>query len=450
MPTTLLLRATQHCVVLSAAFCMLLGFVYHLKHLLRSSWRRGGFRQGEADLRLTVVSPFLDRQHGTELCVVEQIERFAQDACWTIEVYSQKVSQIHGIVQPTKHPTPGAIVWHRVSKFPGPHLLSYLWWLWANHWRRWSDRRHTRVPPGLIYTAGINCFDADVIVVHIVFHAFYERLRRDLAFARFKFRSWPFLIHRKLYYTLIKSLEQRIYRNPRVQLIAISGVVAAQLKEYFNRDNVTVIHNAVDGVRFNPQVAGESRARSRQSLSYSDSDFVVLLIGNDWKKKGLDALLKAIALLKDLPVRALIVGADDENLYSPLISELDLCDRLRFERPSTEVLSFYAAADLYTGPSLEDAFNLPVLEAMACGKPIIASSQAGASEVVQDGSTGFILRDPRDHIQLASLIRRICTDENLRTAVGTAASRYVLENCTWQKNTEQTKEFLERARSRRS
>jgi glycosyltransferase involved in cell wall biosynthesis len=86
---------------------------------------------------------------------------------------------------------------------------------------------------------------------------------------------------------------------------------------------------------------------------------------------------------------------DDPNLYQPLLDQLALHDRVHFEKPSGGVLSFYAAADFYVGPSLEDAFNLPLLETMACGLPVIASVQAGASENVHDFETGLLLRDPR-------------------------------------------------------
>ena len=118
-------------------------------------------------------------------------------------------------------------------------------------------------------------------------------------------------------------------------------------------------------------------------------------------------------------------------------------DRLRFETPSSDVLLFYAVADLYVGPSLEDSFGLPILEAMACGLPVIASARAGVSEMVCDGETGLILRDPQDHLQLAHLIQRLYMDQKLCLAMGEAASRYVLANCGWDQNATATREFLE-------
>jgi glycosyltransferase involved in cell wall biosynthesis len=396
-------------------------------------------------LRLAVVSPFLDRQHGTELCIIEQIERFANKDHWTIELYSQRVSQLKGI-RPASGPSTNSldsIVWHKVSDIPGPHLLKYLWWFFANHWQRWRDRRFGKVRPDLVYSPGINCLDADVVVVHIVFHAFYDRVRPDMALPGTPIRSWARMIHRMLYYKLIMFLERKIYQTRRTRLVAVSGLVAAQLKSYFRRDDVAVIPNAVDTFRFNPAARTGGKNSYRQSFGYAENDFVVLLIGNDWKKKGLDTLLRALELLKNLPLRALVVGSDDVGIYGTLLDQLGLRDCVRFEKPCVDVLSFYAAADLYAGPSLEDAFNLPILEAMACGLPVIASSNAGATELVRDGETGFVLRDPQDHLQLANLIRRIFTDEALRREMGEAASRQVLVNCSWDDNANKTRELLE-------
>jgi glycosyltransferase involved in cell wall biosynthesis len=387
----------------------------------------------------------LDRQHGTELCIIEQIERLARKDHWSIELYSQKVSQLSG-VRPAWAPSPnepGVIRWHQVSDIPGPHLLKYLWWFFANYRQRWWDCRTGRVRPDLIYSPGINCPDADVIVVHIVFHEFYERVRPELALRRLPLQIWPRVIHRKLYYKLATFLERKIYCDPHVRLVAVSSIVAEQLKSYFQRGDVTVIRNAVDTLRFTPEVRLARRNASRQSFSYAEDDFVLLLIGNDWKKKGLDTLLKAIALVSDLPLRLLVVGSDDPSFYRRLLDQLGLQDRIRFEKLSSDVISFYAAADLYIGPSLEDAFNLPIPEAMACGLPVIASANAGASEIIRDGETGFILRDPQDHLELASHIRRIQAEKGLRLSMGAAASQYLMTNCGWDANVEKTRQLLE-------
>lgn len=396
-------------------------------------------------MRLSVVSPFLDRQHGTELCLIEQIERLAKEAGWTIDLYSQRVEQVDGV-----RPAPslsnrqqGDLIWHRVSDLGGLHLCKYLWWFVANQRQRRRDQRLGMVKSDLVYSPGINCLDADVIVVHMVFHAFYERVGPELSLRRAALRSWPRIIHRKLYYRLIMSLERRIYRDPRVRLIAVSSLVAKQLEAFFGRQDVAVIPNAVDTRRFGPKVCRERRAESLRVLQFADNDFVVLLIGNDWKKKGLDSLLRATAKLQELPLKLLVVGNDDPKLYYPLIEALGLKDRVQFEKPSADVLQFYAAADVYAGPSLEDAFNLPILEAMACGLPVVASVHTGASENITEEETGLILRDPQNDELLARLMRRLYEDKELREKIGKAAAAFVRANCSWDQNAERTREFLE-------
>ena len=118
---------------------------------------------------------------------------------------------------------------------------------------------------------------------------------------------------------------------------------------------------------------------------------------------------------------------------------------MRFLAPSADVLSFYAAVDAYVAPSLEDAFGLPILEAMACGLPVIASVQAGASESIIDGTTGYLLRDPMNHIELAEIIFRLVGDRPAAQKIGAAAAKYVQASVSWDHNASATREFLENA-----
>jgi glycosyltransferase involved in cell wall biosynthesis len=403
-------------------------------------------------LRLAVVSPFLDKQHGTEMCIVEQIERFVRQYDWRIELYSQHVSQVAG-VQPYSdgaQNSSGAIHWHKISDIPGPHLLKFIWWFFANHWQRRRDRRAGRLCPDLVYTPGTNCLDADAIMVQIVFHAFYEQARGELLLRRVPLRTWPRLIHRKIYYQLIMFLERKIYRDTRVCLVAVSNVIARQLQTYLGRSDAIVIPNTVDIDRFNPETGRLRKNQLRQAFQIAENDFVVLLIGNDWKKKGLDSLLRAATRLRDIPLRLMVVGKDDRELYRSMVQELGLQGRISFENPSSDVVQFYALADLYAGPSLEDGFNLPILEAMACGLPVIASIHTGASENIEDGRTGLILNNPQDDALLARLIRQLYSDDALHQKIAQAAADFVRENCSWDQNAARTKELLETILHRRS
>ena len=383
--------------------------------------------------------------------MIEQIERLAKLNTWEIHLYSQRVEDVRGLQSastPEENPQ-GAILWHKVSKMPGPHLFTYLWWFSANQWQRRRDRLSGKVQPDLVYSPGINCLDADVIVVHIVFHEFYRRIRSELTLGSTSLKNWPRIIHRRLYYKLIMALEQKIYRKAALQLVAVSSLVAEQLKAHFQRNDVKIIPNAVDTVRFTPEARQQRRGESRKRYGYSDEEFVVLLIGNDWKNKGLDTLIRAANQLGNPKLCVLVVGSDDSSFYHSKLVKLGMRERVRFEKPRPEVLDFYAAADLYAGPSLEDAFNLPILEAMACGLPVIASAHAGASETICDGETGFILRDPQDHLELARLIYRVYTEKSLGQVMGEAAFRAVEANSNWDQNAAMTRQVLEETASQR-
>src|SRR6266853_3682195 len=280
-----------------------------------------------ACLQIVVVSPFLDRRHGTELCIIEQIERLSSKYGWGIQLFSQHVENVNSLLtEDPKSTATGFIRWYRVSDIPGPHLLKFLWWFFANRGVRKSALKHLENHPLLIYSPGINCLDANAITVHIVFHEFYSRVRHELAFLKVPVSGWPVTLHRKLYYKLIMALERRIYTDPRVRLAAVSKHVSTQLEKHFGRTDSVVIPNAVDIVIFSYEARLARRSVSRQSLKLDDSDFVVLLIGNDWKKKGLDQLLRALAII-EIPIQLLVVGKDDPGLYRSALRQLRLADR---------------------------------------------------------------------------------------------------------------------------
>jgi glycosyltransferase involved in cell wall biosynthesis len=395
------------------------------------------------------VSPFLDRRHGTELCIIEQIERLSSKYGWGIQLFSQRVENVKGLLtEDPKSTTGGFISWHPVSDIPGPHLLKFLWWFFANRSARKRALRRLEERPLLVYSPGINCLDADAITVHIVFHEFYARVRSELKLLNVPISRWPVTLHRKMYYKLVMALERRVYANPKVRLAAVSKLVSAQLEKHFGRTDSVVIPNAVDTSIFNSEARLARRSGSRQSLKLDAHDFVVLLIGNDWKKKGLDQLLRALAII-EIPIKLLVVGKDDPGLYRSALRQLRLEDRVRFLAPSADVLSFYAAADAYVAPSLEDAFGLPILEAMACGLPVIGSVQAGASEAIIDGTTGYLLQDPMNHVELTGIILRLVGDRPAAQKIGAAAAEYVQASVSWDHNASATREFLENALSSR-
>ena len=408
----------------------------------RRSSRRALLSPGQPDLRLAVISPFLDRAHGTERCLIEQIERLTAGRDVQIHLYCQRVRDLAGVVSVSDSLPSSRLVWHRVPAIPGPHLFAYLWWFCANHFQRWWDSCVRKIKFDLLYSPGINAFDADVMAVHIVFEEFYSQVRPHLKFRDTPLLSWPRLAHRRLYYRLIRALERRVYGRPANQLAAVSGLVAAQLRHHFRRADVHVIRNGVDTNFFCPATRFSRRAEAREHFGLSDNEFTLLFIGNDWKKKGLITVLEALADCRESPLKLLVVGDDDRRSYSETIRQFAIEDRVFFLPKSPDVLQFYAAADLCVAPSLEDAFGLPVLEAMACGLPVISSPRAGVSEIINDRMDGFVLRNPEDSHELAELLRMLRSSSDVRRQIGERARATAVRN-GWEANVDQLWHLLE-------
>src|SRR5579859_7991042 len=104
---------------------------------------------------------------------------------------------------------------------------------------------------------------------------------------------------------------------------------------------------------------------------------------------------------------------------------------------------------MYVGSSLEDAFALPPLEAMACGVPAIVSRQAGVSEVITHGVDGYILEDAEDDKTLAELILGLYEDALLRQRIGEKAAE-TARQYTWDRSAREFGEVLWQAVKKKS
>ena len=449
---------------------------------------------GTSDLRLAVVTPFIDRQHGTERSLAELLDRLSRDYACEIHLYAERISelavtpsgrtpsetpthnaaQIHvtapsgdasrnpaaahtqepvilsrpqdgeGSQLPPSRPRTGSITWHRVPSIPGPHLFKFLFWIVANTTMRWWHRVAKGLRVDLVLSPGINCLDADFIIVHAVFHRLRELASEQplQPFIPETRSSTPRRLHRSAYYATVAALERIVYRNKKTKLAAVSHRTAELLDRCFGRKDVPVIFNGIDTIQFSvpARLARRQGARFRRKLS--DDELVLLLIGNDWRVKGLPAILESIALAPDLPLRLIVAGSDIPANFQGIVEHLKVGNRILWEPARPDVIDFYAAADIYVSPSREDSFGLPVAEAMACGLPVITSKFAGVSELIANTRDGFVLPDPKDSAALTAILRTLYADPALRTRIGDSAST-VAQLCTWDRNASEIHHWLQ-------
>jgi len=249
-------------------------------------------------------------------------------------------------------------------------------------------------------------------------------------------------MHRRAYYALLARLERRIYGDRNVLVACVSHRTADLLAHYFQRHHVRVIPNGVDAAQFSPprRLARRTQARLRQN--FHSTDYVLLLLGNDWAVKGVPTVLAAMAAVPNLPLHLVVAGTDVVQPFREVASRLNISTQFRCEPPQQDVMDFYAAADVYVSPSREDSFGLPVLEAMACGLPVITSIFAGVAELITNRVDGFVLPDPNDSRALAQLLERLYLDESLRERIGEAAV-LTAKQWTWDRNAAELWKLLE-------
>jgi glycosyltransferase involved in cell wall biosynthesis len=153
---------------------------------------------------------------------------------------------------------------------------------------------------------------------------------------------------------------------------------------------------------------------------------------------GIDNLVQAFAILRRrrLPygLRLLIVGEGPEHQpLERMAAALGVGSVTEFTGwvPHDRVPEYLRRLSIYVAPSVhEESFGVAVLEASACGVPVVVSRVGGMPEVVQDGQTGYLV-PPGDPIALADALERLVTNPELRRTMGAAGRGFVLQRYAW-------------------
>lgn len=248
---------------------------------------------------------------------------------------------------------------------------------------------------------------------------------------------WARLARRhSLAQAVIRRIEARRYTPGACKrIVAISRLVKEQILARYPLapEQVEVIYNGVDLERFTPALAARARPEVRRELELPPEEPLLLFVGSDYRRKGLQTFLEALARL---PRGAgVVIGRERRRAaaaYEREAERLGLGGRVRFLGVQKEVRRFFAAADALAFPTLFDAFGNVTLEAMASGLPTVVSSRAGSAEVVEDGASGAVLSDPQDPTELADALRPYL-DPHLARAHG-ARARALAEDYSWDRH----------------
>ena len=207
--------------------------------------------------------------------------------------------------------------------------------------------------------------------------------------------------------------ERELFSSKRLHaVICNSQMVAGEITRHFGVDaqKLHVIYNGVDTAAFRPD--NGARLALRRQLGIAPEALLFLFVGSGFERKGVGALLRAFALLQGparMHAHLAVVGHDRKSAqYRNLASRLGIADRVSFPGPQAPVQPWYQGADCFVLPTLYDPFPNAILEALACGLPVITSRQCGAAEILEGSDSGWVC-DALDHEALAVLMGALDT-----------------------------------------
>ncbi|MBV4368774.1 glycosyltransferase family 4 protein [Erwinia phyllosphaerae] len=226
------------------------------------------------------------------------------------------------------------------------------------------------------------------------------------------------------YHRYVMAAEEKMFRSPALKkIICNSLMVKNDIMRCFQvpEEKFAVIYNAIDAQRFRPATL-EERQQSRTALNLPADAKVFIYVGSGFERKGLKASVTALAATD---AHLLVVGQDkQQSRYVNLARQLGCENRVHFVGVQHNVTPYYHAADALMLPTLYDPFPNVILEAMACGLPVITSFTCGGAEFIVDGEQGYVC-DALDVTALTAAANAI-TVRTLDSRMGDAARERVL------------------------
>jgi glycosyltransferase involved in cell wall biosynthesis len=271
--------------------------------------------------------------------------------------------------------------------------------------------------------------DANLPIIATIHHP-YVAERRIIKANGDIFDYLRYLMRKPVYF--LEKMEE-IACKKADKIIAVSKYTAhSVIKEYsIPRSKIEIIPDAVDINKFNPRIKGYE-IRDRLNMQSAP---IVLFVGRLDVNKGIQHLIKAFSkIIRDIPDAKLVIVGEGplKNYILSLINKFNIRESVMLiGRVSEEDLpKFYAASDLVVLPSLMEGFGIVLLEAMASGKPCVATRVGGTDEVIINGETGLLV-PPADSYSLCQAMNALLTDKYLSQKFGIAGRERAEKNFTW-------------------
>ncbi|MEM7262015.1 MAG: glycosyltransferase family 4 protein [Planctomycetota bacterium] len=247
-----------------------------------------------------------------------------------------------------------------------------------------------------------------------------------------------------------RKARNRLHLDRVDAVVTVSAFLESQLQRIgVPKERLSVVSPGVDTQRFSPD--RERRTAIRSTLGFPDAP-VLLTVARLVEGKGHERVLATLGALHARGCHAhyLIVGdGPDRPKIEHRVQELRLADSVRFVGQVDDPRPYYDAADVVVMPSgneeWNEAFGMSFVEAGAMERPVVASRDSGAEDIVLEGQTGHLV-DPEDQDALSTSVLN-CLEA--QSAYGRAARSHVEERFTWTRSAEQLSLLFHDLSSRR-
>ena len=214
------------------------------------------------------------------------------------------------------------------------------------------------------------------------------------------------------------------------RIVGVSEKVASQVvrEHKVPSSKISVVQNGVNPESFKPDAL--RRKHKRATLGIAEGETAFITIGRLVEEKDYPVLLKAAASLnrQGYNLRVLFAGDGPErNRLKSISSELGLAGRAVFLGTRHDIPGLLNAADVFCLSSYTEGSPMSIIEAMASGLPVVATSCGGVAELVNDGQTGYLI-PVKDHQALATAMARLVNDSSLVSNLGANARKIQMKN----------------------
>ncbi len=290
----------------------------------------------------------------------------------------------------------------------------------GNDWQRWDEE--SLFVGRMAYEYILNSSEYDIVVTHNLLDCIAVPLNRKN------------ILHLHGYPSSLDSTRRACLKIPS-KIIAVSEYIKQKWEVMANIDTIEVATNGIASDYFKPLV---------NTTKKYDAVFIGRLI----TIKGVNYLLEAISLVKkDFPqIKVAIVGKgpEHENLFN-LAAALDLSKNIDFigHLPSEELVSFYNMCKIGVFPSFDrEGILTTMLEASACGLPVITTNACSMPEFLIDGKNGILVR-PQNSIDIAEALSKLLLNESLRIELGNRGREIIEDHWDWAQKIKSVEQIYE-------